>query len=702
MYLLKMVHNMSLKQRNITIASTFSADPVEDSVRFWLERLQLSHSVNFAAPFQLIQHLLNSESLLAINVTGVNVILLRWEDLVAENTDDKRGLSDFVEALDAYLKRHTTPTLVISCPSTDQLGVLNCEQFTAWDMTLKETVVNQPNIRIVSADDLQTRYQLKPDEILLREQIGHIPFSPETFSAIGTHIARYFHSVNTTPYKVIILDCDETLWSGICGEDGPLGVQVDQQHHQLQQFMVEQRERGALLCLCSRNNEEDVIAVFNQRTEMPLKLDHFAAAQINWEPKSDNILALTEQLGLSAGSVIFLDDNPVECELVRQKLPSVLTLQLPSTTEEYYAFLQRVWAFDRSNTTDEDRMRASYYQNAIKRDAARDASPSLRAFLEGLELAVSFFEINDENLRRASQLTFRVNQFNTSACRYSESELHSLLADTSLNGLLVGVRDRFGDYGLSGLMLFSRRTDALEIDSFLLSCRALGRGVEHRMLNKLAELALAVDLSNIEVKMVPNARNQPAIQFFETEFSDCRDPATGNFQVPVGLALALRHELSDSTKDSDSKRIKSKPREEDSSDTTDNVAFTSNRAIQLAEIASQMVNAEKIQREVNDWRQRQRPETLGSYGKPQTGLEQQIAAIWSDVLGLDTVGRQDNFFELGGDSLAMVRIIVQLYDATQIEFQVEEFFTYPTIEMHAIKLSAKIAGKQGDLKASDL
>ena len=693
---------MSLNQRNITIAATFTADPVADTVRFWLERLQLSHAVNFAAPFQLIQHLLNPESLLAINTTGVNVILLRWEDLMAESTDEKRALSDFLEALDAYLRRHTLPTLVICCPSTSELALSNYEQISALDRKLQQSFIDHPNLQVISVDDLRSRYQLKSDEKVLREEFGQIPFSPEFFSAIGTQIARYFHSVSTKPYKIIILDCDETLWHGACGEDGPLGVRVDEPHIQLQKFMVDQHEKGAVLCICSRNNEEDVTAVFHQRTEMPLQLDHFAAAQINWEPKSDNIIALTEKLGLNADSVIFLDDNPVECELVRQKLPSVLTLQLPSAAEEYCSFLGRVWAFDRSNTTDEDRMRSSYYLNEIEREVARDTAPSLQAFFEELELTVSFVEINDDNLRRASQLTFRVNQFNTSARTYGESELRTMLAEESLNGLLVGVRDRFGDYGLAGLMLFSRGSGTLHLDSFLLSCRALGRGVEHRMVNRIAEVALAMDLSDIEVQMVPSERNQPAIQFFETEFKGCRDVKTRYYRLPVEQGLALRHELSIGEINSDNVRIESKNRGRSSSDTTHDIAFTNNRATQLAELASKMVNAEKIQREVDAWRQRERPETLGSYCIPQTDLERQIATIWSDVLGLDTVGRQDNFFELGGDSLAMVRIIVQLYDATQVEFQIEEFFTSPTIEMHAIKLAAEIDGKQGALEASDL
>lgn len=683
---------MTPSQNNITIASTFSADPVKETIRFWLERLQLQHSVNFATPFQLIQHLLNPESPLAINPAGVNVILLRWEDLVATNTDDNNALHEFIEALTACVNRNALPCLVISCPSSIQLSASSIEQFIAWDRVLEKAFSHYLNVQIVTSSDLQSSYQLKPDEKAQSEQFAQIPFSPVTFSAIGTQIARHFHSFSTPPYKIIAVDCDDTLWGGTCGEDGPQGVRVDQPHLALQQFILEQHDQGALLCLCSRNNEEDVTAVFHQRTEMPLQLDHFVATRINWAPKSDNILALKEQLGLNADSIIFLDDNPLECELMRRQLPSVLTLQLPSATEEYNAFLKRVWAFDRIKTTDEDRLRTSHYKNEQKREAARDAAPSLQAFLDGLELNVKFVEIDNDNLPRASQLTYRVNQFNTSALQRSESELRTLLDEQSFNGLLVSVRDRFGDYGLAGLMLFSQATSALQIDSFLLSCRALGRGVEHLMLNRLAEVAITMGLSDIEVQMKPSGRNQPAFEFFATQFSDCLDPATGRYRVPVARGLAVRHELKIIEISPDNhEHITAEPRVGVSSDVVQEVALAGNRAAQLAEIATRMVNAESIQSEVNSWRRRQRPETAGCYSEPQTDLEQQIAVIWSDVLGLDTVGRRDNFFELGGDSLAMVRIIVQLYDAIQIELPIEVFFDSPTIEMHAIKLASEIA-----------
>ena len=190
---------------------------------------------------------------------------------------------------------------------------------------------------------------------------GTSPIHPLFYAASGTILARKIHALISLPYKVVVLDCDNTLWKGVIGEDGIDGITIPPGLGRLQQFMVELAGKGILLCLCSKNDESDVLEVFEQRPDMVLKRDHLVSWRINWMPKSENIKSLAQELNLGLDSFIFLDDNPVECAEVRSGCPEVLTLRLP-IERDIAGFLKHVWAFDRLNVTSEDQQRTAYVQ----------------------------------------------------------------------------------------------------------------------------------------------------------------------------------------------------------------------------------------------------------------------------------------------------------------------------------------------------
>jgi len=169
-----------------------------------------------------------------------------------------------------------------------------------------------PNVHTISSAVLMQRYPVKDYYDPHGCDLGHIPFTPECYAAMGTALFRTSFNLNRRPFKVIVLDCDNTLWKGVCGEDGPLGIEVAEPCRRLQEFMIDQMNTGMLLCLCSKNNEKDVLDVFDQRTEMPLKREHLVSWRINWNTKSENIKSLAKELNLGLDSFIFVDDNPVD------------------------------------------------------------------------------------------------------------------------------------------------------------------------------------------------------------------------------------------------------------------------------------------------------------------------------------------------------------------------------------------------------
>jgi FkbH-like protein len=289
------------------------------------------------------------------------------------------------------------------------------------------------------------------------------------------------------------------------------------------------------LCLCSKNDEADVIEVFQQRPEMPLKREHLVAWRINWQPKSENLRALAQELQLGLESFIFVDDNPIECAEVEAQCPEVLTLQLPAEVERIPKFLAHVWAFDQLKVTEEDRERTALYQQNAEREQFRQAAPTLADFLAGLELTIEISELTPDHVERVAQLTQRTNQFNVTTIRRTEAEIQRLCQSAELECLTVIVRDRFGDYGLVGVILFAGQPNALKVDTFLLSCRVLGRGVEHRMLARLGELAQARGAAFIEVPYHPTPKNKPALDFLNSVGGDFKEVSEDGwlFRFPV-------------------------------------------------------------------------------------------------------------------------------------------------------------------------
>jgi FkbH-like protein len=270
--------------------------------------------------------------------------------------------------------------------------------------------------------------------------------------------------------------------------------------------MVDQMSSGKLLCLCSKNNEKDVLTVFDQRADMVLKRKHLVSWRINWKSKSENIQSLADELNLRVDSFIFIDDNPIDCADVRINLPGVLTLQVPRQSSFISSFLNHVWAFDCKGSTREDRDRTQVYKENAKRQQFHEQTVSLRDFIEGLQLRVEIAEADDDQLARISQLTFRTNQFNFTTIRRNENEIRDFLKGEHARCLVVRVADRFGDYGLVGVVMYETKVSEYKVDTFLLSCRVLGRGVEHAVLSNLAQRALRENKAFVEVPCLPTEK----------------------------------------------------------------------------------------------------------------------------------------------------------------------------------------------------
>lgn len=568
-------------------------------------------------------------------------------------------MAEFVQALQVSSERSQIPHLICLC-SPSPKNVATPAQAAAYQQmvhTLEAACAAIAGVQVIKTAVREHLYPVLNKYDQRTDQLGHIPYTSAYYTALGSSVARQLALRQRAPYKVIVLDCDQTLWQGVCGEDGADGIVLDAPRRALQQFMVAQRQAGMLLCLCSKNSEADMLDVFERRPEMPLTLDHLAAWRINWQPKSENIRSLAEELQLGLDTFIFIDDNRLECAEVRAHCPEVLTLQLPTEPTQIPTFLQHVWAFDRQQITAVDQQRTTFYQQNSERQQLEAKSLGLADFLNRLQLEVDIGPLKADQLARVSQLTYRTNQFNCTTIRRSEAEIHSLIETGKQACLTVTVRDRFGEYGLVGVILFGETAVSLQVDTFLLSCRALGRRVEHHMLAKLGQLAQERGLQEIVVPYIPTIRNQPIHHFLES-VADASTPSangTVSYRVASETAVQLLGQQPDDPTGSQ-KNEQGWPEQE--------TAVVSNgqqaRSHLFSQIATELNNVQRILAHMRQLTRHDQASQTNCEPTSSNELEATIAHIWQNVLNVAQVGIHDDFFEMGGSSLKGVQLLALL------------------------------------------
>ncbi len=297
------------------------------------------------------------------------------------------------------------------------------------------------------------------------------------------------------PHKVLVLDCDNTLWGGVVGEEGLAGIQLGtdgpgKAFFDFQKTIRRLKEEGVLLALSSKNNIEDVWEVFDKHDSMLLKRKDLVAAKVDWSEKSKNIRALSKELDLNVNSFVFWDDNPVEREKARFAIPEMLTVEVPSEIHHWPALLETMFEFARFYVTEEDRQKTAQYEARYKFIESKNNAADEDSFLKSIALKGELIELNQGNIARAVQLCQKTNQFNLTTNRYTSEQLLALAANDKEFCVLARLTDRFADHGLVGLVCL-RELDrqTLMLENLLLSCRVLGRKFEFWIMNKILALA---------------------------------------------------------------------------------------------------------------------------------------------------------------------------------------------------------------------
>src|SRR5579859_6145744 len=349
--------------------------------------------------------------------------------------------------------------------------------------------------------------------------LGRAPLSAPTLPLLARTQAAFIQALLGSPRKCLVLDLDNTLWGGVWGEGGVRGIKVapafpGSAFRDFQQVVLQLHRQGVILAINSKNNPADVEEVFRTHPDMVLRPEHFASLQINWRAKPDNMVQLAAEINIGLDSLVFFDDSPAERDLMRQALPQVLTLEVPADPLQYANILLASQAFDKLSLTEEDRQRGATYRDQRARRQWAQSATSLQDFYERLQMVVNIQRVGEFALPRVVDLLHKTNQFNLTTRRYTAAELAEILADPRCGVFYLQVTDRFGDNGIVGVAIARHGAAVVELDTFLLSCRVLGRTVETAFLSFLLEWARAAGSTAVEGTFIPTAKNTPAADFY--------------------------------------------------------------------------------------------------------------------------------------------------------------------------------------------
>jgi FkbH-like protein len=348
----------------------------------------------------------------------------------------------------------------------------------------------------------------------LEWNLAKVPFASAFLPLYADHVCRLIAALRGKSRRCLVLDLDNTLWSGVIGDDGLEGIVIGQgdptgeAHLTVQQTALSLRDRGIVLAVSSKNQDEIARLPFRSHPEMVLREEHIAVFQANWNDKASNIKAIAEGLSLGLDALVFLDDNPTERGLIRRLLPQVAVPELPDDPSLYARTLMASGYFEAVAFSAEDKSRADFYRDNARRVALQKQAGDVEAYLASLQMVISFRPFDDVGRARITQLINKSNQFNLTTRRYTEAEVREIGRDPECYTLQVGLTDIYGNNGMISVVICRRDRGDWHVDTWLMSCRVLGRRVEHAILRELAGEARRRGIIRIIGAYRPTARNK--------------------------------------------------------------------------------------------------------------------------------------------------------------------------------------------------
>jgi FkbH-like protein len=532
---------LALTKFKLAILRSFTVEPIVPLLRAEAFAYGIDLEVHVGDFNTYVQDMLDSQSTLYRFAPNAVVLAVRadqaapelWRDFadlapdLAQQAAERvvRGYEQWIGAF----RKHSQAALIIHSlerPSAPSLGVLDDQSESGQSGVIRQ--INRELRRI--AEGFHGVHSLDYDALVARYGSEHwhderkwlmarLPIAANHLLHMAREWMRFIVPLSGRTAKVLVVDLDNTLWGGVIGEDGMAGIKVGSEYpgaayQALQRALLDLSRKGILLAVCSKNNLDDAMEALEKHPGMLVRPKHFAAMRINWTDKAQNLREIAQELNVGIDSLAFLDDNPFEREQVRAAFPEVTVIDLGRNPLEYASAVRNCAAFERLTLSSEDQQRTEMYAAQKQRAGAEQNFQSKEDFFRFLEQEAELEPVSDLTLARIAQLTQKTNQFNLTTRRYTEPQIAELAKEPEWHIFSIRVRDRFGDHGLVGVAIAHDEGEQCEVDTFLLSCRVIGRTVETALLAHLAESAAQRGRKRLVGWFLPTKKNAPARDFY--------------------------------------------------------------------------------------------------------------------------------------------------------------------------------------------
>lgn len=533
--------HISLIPRRLAILRSFTVEPVVPLVRAAAFVNGIDLNVHVGQFNAYVQEILNKDSSLYSFAPDIVILAVQTRDLAPElwsrypeltaldiQKVGDRALTDLDHWIKAF-RSHSNAYLIVhtlEAPLFPSQGILDSQSSSSQVAAIQK--IND-EIRHI-ATRYTGVYLLDYDAMIARHGRARwyderkwltvrMPIAADHLKDLADEWLRFIHPLVGKTCKALVTDLDNTLWGGVIGEDGVEGIRLGVEYpgaafQAVQRALLDLHQRGILLAVCSKNNIADAMEVLEKHPGMLLRPEHFAAWRINWNDKAVNLREIATELNIGVDSLAFLDDNPVERERIRSDLPEVTVLDLPDDPMEFARVLRRSPVFERLALSEEDRERGRYYAGQRQRLELERSASSLEDFFRSLRQEIEISSVTPATLLRVAQLTQKTNQFNLTTRRYSEQQIAELAKNPAWKVYAIRVKDRLGDNGLTGVVITHDAQDLAEIDTFLLSCRVVGRTVETAILSFLIDQARRRGRTHLQGWFSPTKKNDLAKEFY--------------------------------------------------------------------------------------------------------------------------------------------------------------------------------------------
>ena len=528
------------KKLKVAILSSFTLNGLSETLHVKCSDLGIRYQSYVSGYNQYNQEILNSKSKLYNFSPDVTFLIIDVRNFLGNSFHSAHNISDDerkilakekineLENLIQTFENNSKSKLVITTlnvPSYSPNGIIETKLEFGFHEMIEEVntslrQISKKHVSLYVYDFRQFISKFGENNVFDNRQfhLGDIQIAFNFIPFLANDFMSYIKPMCGTNRKCIVLDLDNTLWGGIVGEDGFDGIELGDTPNgkafvEFQKELLSLWNQGIILAINSKNNLEDAMKVISEHPNMILQEKNFANIQINWDDKAINLKKIADEINIGLNSIVFFDDDKINCERIKQEFPEVLTVNLFGDPSQFSTILKELNDFNVLQRTAEDKKRGEMYSQQRERKNLERNVSNLNDFLNELDIRVKIKKSNNFLIPRISQLTLKTNQFNLTTRRYQEEEIRNLSNDTNFSVGCAQVLDKFGDNGVTGVYIVKKNETYWTIDTFLLSCRIMGRGIEDAILSQILKDAKQNGVEEVRAKFIPTEKNKPSENF---------------------------------------------------------------------------------------------------------------------------------------------------------------------------------------------